>query len=165
MTPLSNAERSRRYRAKKVAEYAAGPKVRCACGCGELIPATNTQHQPARFKRWHYLRLRGPNSPSWKGGIHQARGYVSLILSPEEARKYPTARRNGTANSWTIRRSHLVWNENHPQNPVLPGEHVHHINGIRDDDRPENLLRMDSSEHLRMPKGKHHHKILLEGVR
>jgi len=29
-------------------------------------------------------------------------------------------------------------------------EHVHHINGIRDDDRPENLMPLTNSEHTRL---------------
>lgn len=33
---------------------------------------------------------------------------------------------------------------------LLPHEDVHHINGIHDDNRPENLVAMDHSEHLRL---------------
>ena len=29
-------------------------------------------------------------------------------------------------------------------------EHIHHINGIRDDDRPENLMILTNSEHTRL---------------
>ena len=33
---------------------------------------------------------------------------------------------------------------------LLPNEDVHHINGIRDDNRPENLVVMNHSDHLRL---------------
>ncbi|RDI73319.1 HNH endonuclease [Gaiella occulta] len=58
---------------------------------------------------------------------------------------WPTALRHG--GTFSIPRSHAVWNETHPNDVVQPGEHVHHENGIRDDDRAENLRRMDAAEH------------------
>lgn len=33
---------------------------------------------------------------------------------------------------------------------LLPNEDVHHINGIYDDNRPENLMVMDHSDHLKL---------------
>ena len=33
---------------------------------------------------------------------------------------------------------------------LLPTEDVHHINGIRNDNRPENLMVMDHLEHLKL---------------
>lgn len=36
--------------------------------------------------------------------------------------------------------------------PLLRGEHVHHLNGIRDDNRPENLVVMAAREHMRLTR-------------
>ena len=38
--------------------------------------------------------------------------------------------------------------------PLRSGEHVHHINGVRSDNRPENLVVLTRTEHARV-----HHEI------
>ncbi len=35
-----------------------------------------------------------------------------------------------------------------------PGDHVHHLNGVKDDNRPENLQRLTAAEHM-----SHHHAV------
>lgn len=40
-----------------------------------------------------------------------------------------------------VMRSRVVWSETNPDDPLLPGEVIHHINRVRDDDRPENLQK------------------------
>jgi hypothetical protein len=42
----------------------------------------------------------------------------------------------------------LVWNMNHPDDPILPDEIIHHINENHNDNRPENLTKIKKSEHL-----------------
>jgi len=56
---------------------------------------------------------------------------------------HPYANKDGR-----VRRSHVVWEFTHHQ--FLPKCFlIHHINGIHDDDRPENLVPMFPSEHMR----------------
>jgi hypothetical protein len=43
---------------------------------------------------------------------------------------------------------HRVLMEEHIGRPLLPTEHVHHINGIKDDNRIENLQLMTINEHM-----------------
>jgi len=83
-------------------------------------------------------RARGENSPIWKGGQFIDRGYV-YIYKPE----HPKAMANGY-----IKRARLVL-EKKLGRPLLPRMKVHHINGIKDDDRPENLQEISQSEHAR----------------
>ena len=43
--------------------------------------------------------------------------------------------------------SHLIWNMHYPNDPVLPGEIVHHDNRDKLDDRIENYKKMTKTEH------------------
>jgi len=151
-----------RWYAKRQQARLDGPKIACACGCGEMIPAVTSNWKPAKFKNGHggksarfaegHAELRrnplptGPDHRRWKGGIRQTqKGYVRVRVSHEEAAKWPTAHPKGI--SYEIARSHKVWNEAHPDDVVQPGYHVHHLNHIRDDDRVENLKKLSADQH------------------
>lgn len=77
----------------------------------------------------------------WKGGQYYSGGYV-FVLKPD----HPHARDDGY-----IKRAWLVLEEKLGRY-LLPGSDVHHINGIKDDDRPENVIELSHSEHSRLPK-------------
>jgi hypothetical protein len=49
-----------------------------------------------------------------------------------------------------IQRSHAIWNETHPDDPVLDGEEVHHKDRNPGNDAIENLQKMTVSDHHRM---------------
>lgn len=79
----------------------------------------------------------GENNPYWKGGQYiDGHGYV-LILAP----KHPRSRKKGY-----IGRAILVL-EQKLGRYLLDGHVAHHINGVKDDDRPENLCEMLDSDH------------------
>jgi hypothetical protein len=91
-----------------------------------------------RMKEYWKLHpiLRREKSPKWKGGKIYQYGYVCIYL-PEHPR----------ARGGYVRRSHLVM-EKHLGRYLTREEVVHHINGIKDDDRIENLkLLKDKREH------------------
>lgn len=96
----------------------------------------------------------GPDHPRWKGGEHKGKnGYVTVWT--------------GTKNRL---RSHVVWEQAHPDDPILPGEHIHHVNHVRDDDRPENLEKLPASAHQRLhktgvPLSPHHRQRVAENNR
>mgnify|MGYP001561650795 CR=1 FL=1 len=88
-----------------------------------------------RLSNEHIKKISGERSHRWKGGRRKELGYV-LIYKPEhpfavkkyvqEHRLIVEEARKITLNPWMI---------------------VHHINGIKDDNRLENLRVMTRSEH------------------
>jgi hypothetical protein len=88
----------------------------------------------------------GRPSPRNKGGWilrTGSRGYMRVPVPREERHLHPTVDARGY-----IARSHYVWNVAHPDDPVRPGQTVHHVNGDSLDDRPNNLERCESqSDH------------------
>ena len=45
-----------------------------------------------------------------------------------------------------------MWNENHPDDQIQPGDGccIHHIDGDKHNDVPENLLKLTVSDHMRL---------------
>jgi hypothetical protein len=78
----------------------------------------------------------GPRSKNWKGGRKISSGYV-FILQPDHPR----------ADKWGyVKRADLVAEEKLGRR-LERGEMIHHINEIKDDDRPENLMECTRKQH------------------
>jgi len=92
---------------------------------------------------WFKNRPRGANHHKWNGGKRTNNGYI-LILKPGHPRADP---------SGYVREHLVVWEENHGK-PVPMGWVIHHLNGIRKDNRPENLLAVS--------RGKHEHQTFVK---
>lgn len=98
---------------------------------------TRKQAQIARLKRGKNIYApKREKSPNWRGGRRKDRGYIE-IYDPD----HPKARMNGYIFEHT-----LVWEEHHGELPS--GWHIHHLNGIKDDNRVENLKGLPSKKHL-----------------
>ena len=83
-------------------------------------------------------RMRGSNNHAWKGGFfYNGDGYKMI-----RAKEHPRA-----SNTGYVFEHIIVW-ETENAMPVPDGHIIHHLNGIRTDNRPENLVAMSRGEHL-----------------
>ena len=81
---------------------------------------------------------KGKKHPSWKGGRNVIRnGYIEIYMP-----NHPAARGGKYV------REHRLVMEKHLGRYLLPSEQVHHKNGIKDDNRLENLELMTKDLHL-----------------
>lgn len=118
----------------------------CACGCGEYTFISTQKgekrNQPNKYLNGHWAKNRkdqsGPNNSRWKGGKRKRGGYL-YIWKPD----HPKAGKKGYV-------PHACLVAEKALGKYLPDKAmVHHINEIRDDDRPENLVVCeDSAYHM-----------------
>ncbi len=127
-------------RGKEVGFVSTTKFVWAACvGCGKERWVVLLHGQP-KYKQCPSCarqgKRQGDKNPSWKGGQIVHDGYV-FIQKPS----HPNAQWLGY-----VKRARLVL-EQKLGRYLLPGMIPHHINSIRDDDRPENLIEMLAYEH------------------
>jgi hypothetical protein len=130
--------------------------MKCECGCGEdIIPRPYDKYRkPRRFNHHHNLKIVRPNhlNPNkhskWRGGIQRQNGYIKI-----RSEGHPRAKRSQKYYVF----EHVLVMEKHLGRYLGPGEVIHHKNGIRTDNRIENLELTDSRQHASV-----HHK---KGVR
>lgn len=121
----------------------------CKCGCGELIWNKDKyshimQYKPAHSnigRKFGSEKYIGEKARNWKGGIAKGpKGYVWKRCEghPRATKWYHV--------SYVF--EHILVMEKHLGRYLKPNELVHHINGIKTDNRIENLQVMTKSEHM-----------------
>lgn len=75
-------------------------------------------------------------NPNWRGGrTLRKTGYVEIRIG------------SGNDKGTRVLEHRYVWEQAH--GPIPDGWHIHHLNGIKDDNRLENLVAMSRSDHHR----------------
>ena len=116
--------------------------MQCRCGCGTEIPqvSRSTLYRLKQGKSVGYLpghANKGDKNVRWKGGRHiTGQGYVRVLV-PSHA--------NASRSGYLL--EHRFVMSTHIGRPLLATEIVHHVNGIKTDNRIENLVITKRSTH------------------
>ena len=129
--------------------------IACACGCGQVLVTTSKergmrkfgirflsghQNRGRRLSEQHKKKCARPMSLNgrWNGGkFVDAEGYI-LVKRPD----HPAARKSGYV------LEHRLVAEQKLGRRLLRDEVVHHINGDKQDNVPENIIVTIQSEHV-----------------
>jgi len=127
----------------------------CKCGCGKQVQIRKRHLFPSHSMP-NYIKghQQFGNKRGYKNGMAKCNGY-NLIYCPE----HPNANSMGKG---YVRYSRYLMEQS--LNRYLEShEVIHHINGIKDDDRIENLVLTNKSEH-RTQYHKYQYKLFKKGT-
>lgn len=112
------------------------------------IPRTTEEKiRMSESQRRHYKKHKAPTGEKhsqWKGGKSVHRGYVLVWLSKDDP--YAAMAYSNHGRGLRIEEHRLVM-ARHLGRPLSKDEIVHHLNGIKDDNRPENLAVVTKHNH------------------
>jgi len=120
----------------------------CECGCGKPAPVAKKNRPERNIKKGDTLRYISGHNITRRNTNHNdfidERGY-KRVYKPDHPRAYKSG----------YIREHILIAEAKLGRALVPGEVVHHINGILADNRIENIeVFANNGEHI-----SHHHKI------
>jgi hypothetical protein len=117
----------------------------CQCGCGKETPIAARTRTSRGQKKGEPLRF--------------INGHDARLLDSEEQRRrtsfrdYDSQRYTGSKNNYVklkSRHMHRVVAEQKIGRKLLAGEIVHHVDGVKWNNHPDNLLVMTQAEHARI---------------
>ena len=121
------------------------PSGVCECGCGRSTPIVEKtvrrrrhfRGYPAPFLHGHGPRKHGAEHHLWKGGRIRTRyGYIK-VYAPEHPQRDPKG----------YYFEHRMVMEQQLGRLLRRDEFVHHLNEVKDDNRPENLVVLSKADH------------------
>lgn len=134
------------------------PLIECACGCGEFRSKYDRDGNERSFISGHHRnQIKGKNHYRWNSGrIIRSNGYVVIRVGKD----HHLADSNGYAYE------HRVIAEAFLGRRLRPNECVHHINGDKTDNSPENLKVYSRGDHniLHLPDRDSQSGRFLEGA-
>lgn len=123
-------------------EYEHGKRKGACIDCGAEIGKRALRCHPCDNKaRSEYMR--GERVANWKGGRSLQKGYVFVRVKDEAG---------GPGVGALYRGEHILNWERANQKPLPKGWVVHHLNGVKDDNRIENLAAMPRHNHHSHPR-------------
>lgn len=118
----------------------------CECGCGTPVPrrfVSGHNRRGASTSAEHRARIAASQRTAWE----TKRQRMPVGSRRKDSRGYWLVKTREGAGRWD--KEHILVAEAAAGRKLAPGEHVHHINCIRDDNRPENLVILAASDHSR----------------
>lgn len=137
------------------------PDGRCCCGCGQMTPMASRNSirrgyirgLPMPYVLGHGKspgQPRGSGNHRWRGGRTTRRGYVKVLMPG-----HPRGGKKGYVFE------HILVAETAIGKHLPPGAEVHHVNGVKSDNRPANLVVcQDHQYHLLL----HRRQRMLRGL-
>ena len=109
-----------------------GYRCKCRCRCGTVFETVESEIK--RGKRRSCGKVVCSRPPNWGSGTISRDGYRCIVVGGKQVKE------------------HRFLVEQHLQRRLLPNEIVHHRNGIKTDNRIENLAVLSRGDHGRYHK-------------